>query len=99
MVRQPSFVFPALRAMGVLWQVYLVMNTHIVLGHVVLFATLENKKKRETFVSLLQYPEPGSKCEALARTPMWRRPRGRAINTSLFAQPQIKVSTAAKVMN
>ena len=30
---------------------------------------------------------------------MWRRPRGRAINTSLFAQPQIKVSTAAEVMN
>ena len=42
--------------MGVLWQVYLVMNTHIVLGHVVLFATLENKKKRETFVSLLLVP-------------------------------------------
>ena len=38
--------------MWVLWQVYLVMNTHIVLGHIVLFATLENKKKRETFVSL-----------------------------------------------
>ena len=39
-----------------LWQVYLVMNTHIVLGHVVLFATLENKKKRETLVSLLLVP-------------------------------------------
>ena len=38
--------------MGVLWQVYLVMNTHIVLGHVVLFATAENKKReKQKFLS------------------------------------------------
>ena len=30
------------------------MNTHIVLGHVVLFATLENKKREElSFLSLV----------------------------------------------
>ena len=39
--------------MGVLWQVYLLKNTHIVLGHVVVFATLENKKReKRKFLSL-----------------------------------------------
>ena len=29
----------------------------------------ETQKKERNFRSSLQYPEPGSKCEALARTP------------------------------
>ena len=44
-------------------QVYLLMSTNIALRHAVLLATnttLKTKKKRETLVSLLLYPEPGS---------------------------------------
>ena len=54
-----------------------------------------HKKKRETLVSLLVYPEPWVEVRSTRANTIKRRPHGRAINSILFAQPLIKVSTAA----
>ena len=41
------------------------------------------------------YPEPGVEVRSTRANTIKRRPHGRAINSILFAQPLIKVSTAA----
>ena len=60
-------------------------------------------RKEETPVEVVlrgfSVPRAGVEVRSTSANATYRRPLGREINKIMFAQPQIKVSTAAEVMN